>query len=404
MRLVFGSAPMRILVFLHSFGPGGVERVGLRLAGAWADAGHDVRVLMGRTEGPERCIAPRNVLYDFAPPNWLARPFETLWMVRHLVAAIRRHRPDVLFCAGGTYTVVAALVRLILRSECPPIVCKLSSSLDRRDLPFPARYGCTLWLRQHRRFIDRFVALSSAMGEEIAATLRLAPERVALIPNPVLTRKDLESLSSARQSREGPGRLFVTVGRLTRCKNYGLLMRAFAQIARADDRLLIVGEGPQRAALWRMAARLGISEQLEMPGHVASVAQVLASADVFVSSSNYEGLPGVIVEALAAGLPIVATASSPNVEHVLRGGELGQVVPIRNLPALANALEKAGTRESLPLDEMLSVAAQYTIEQSAGLYLEVLAAAAASYIHRSLKLEPLTGPLELTPIKLQRTR
>lgn len=379
--MVFGSvAPMRVLVFLHSFGPGGVERIGLRLAGAWADAGHDVRVLMGRTEGPEKRIAPHNVVYDFAPPHWLARPFETLWMVRQLIPAIRKHRPDVLFCAGGTYTIVAAIVRLILRSQCPPIVCKLSSSLDRRDLPLPARFGHAFWLRQHRWFIDRFVALSNVMGEEIAALLRLDPERVALIPNPVLTGEDLESLSTARRSRNTPGRLFVAIGRLTRCKNYGLLMRAFAQIATADDRLLIVGEGPQRAALRRIAARLGISDRVEMPGHVSSIAEVLGSADVFVSSSNYEGLPGVIIEALAAGLPIVATASSPNVEHVLRDGELGQLVPIRDLPALAHALENAGTRDSLPLQAMLSVAAQYTIERSAASYLGVLALAASSRV------------------------
>jgi len=382
---------MRILVFLHSFGPGGVERVGLRLGGAWADAGHDVRILMGRREGPEKRVAPHNVIYDFAPPHWLARPFETLWMVRQLVGAIRRHQPDVLFCAGGTYTIVAAIVRLILRSECPPVVCKLSSSLDRRDLPLPARFGHAFWLRQHRWFVDRFVALSSVMGEEIAARLRVAPERVWLIPNPVLTNEDLKSLSTAGRGRNGRGRLFVAVGRLTRCKNYGLLIRAFAQIATAEDRLLVVGEGPQRAALSRVAAKLGISGQLQMPGHVASIAEVLGSADVFVSSSNYEGLPGVIVEALAAGLPIVATASSPNIGHVLRGGELGQIVPIRDLSALANALENAGTRESMPVDTMLSVAAQYTIERSAALYLHVLALAAASHvdIRRSIELEPL---------------
>jgi glycosyltransferase involved in cell wall biosynthesis len=381
---------MRVLVFLHSFGPGGVERIGLRLAGAWAGAGHDVRILMGRTEGPERQVAPNNVVYDFAPPHRLARPFETLWMVRQLVGAILRHRPDVLFCAGGTYTIVAAIVRLILRSECPPFVCKLSSSLDRRDLPFPARFGHAFWLRQHRWFIDRFVALSSAMGEDIATRLQVAPERVAMIPNPVLTNEDIRNLSGTSKQLNARGRRFVAVGRLTGCKNYALLIRAFAQIALPDDRLLIVGEGPERAALSRIAAGLGVLEQVEMPGHVNSIAKLLGSADVFVSSSNYEGLPGVIVEALAAGLPIVATASSPNIEHVLGGG-LGQIVPIRDLSALAHALDNAGPRESLNLAAMLSVATQYTIERSSALYLEVLAAAAASHLDRQRgnELEPL---------------
>lgn len=379
---------MRILVFLHSFGPGGVERVALRLAGAWSEAGQDVRILIGRAEGPEKCIAPDNVIYDFAPPHWLARPFETLWMVRQLLGAIRRHRPDVLFCPGGTYTIVAAIVRLILRSECPPFVWKLSSSLDRCDLPYPARFGHAFWLRQHRWFIDRFVALSTALGDEIAARLRVAPERVALIPNPVLTDEDLRNLSRICRRPPGSGRRFVAIGRLARCKNYTLLIRAFARIAMPDDRLVIVGDGPERGRLCRIAAKLGVFEQVEMPGHVGSILGVLQGADVFVSSSNYEGLPAVIVEALAAGLPIVATASSPNIEHVLRGGELGQLVPIRNLPSLAYALENAGTRESLDLDAMFFVASQYTIERSAIAYLDVLAAAAAPHMGVQRSIEP----------------
>ena len=67
------ASQMRILLFLHSFGPGGVERVALRLAGAWAEAGHDVRLLVGRNEGPDRSVAPSNITYDFAPRHPLTR-------------------------------------------------------------------------------------------------------------------------------------------------------------------------------------------------------------------------------------------------------------------------------------------------------------------------------------------
>src|SRR5215218_1872397 len=104
---------MRILLYLHSFEAGGVERVALRLAGEWAGRGEDVRVAIGRDSGPQRHHAPDNLIYDFARPSRLAAPFESLWMVFHLIAAIRRHQPDVLFCAGNTYTIVAVLVRLI---------------------------------------------------------------------------------------------------------------------------------------------------------------------------------------------------------------------------------------------------------------------------------------------------
>lgn len=381
---------MRILLFLHSFGPGGVERVALRLAGAWANAGQDVTIFMGRRDGPDRSVAPRNVHYDFAPTHPLARPFETLWMIWHLVGAVRRHRPDVIFCAGNTYTIVAALVRLILRSECPPIVCKLSNSLDRRDLPVVARLGYLFWLRQHRRFIDRFVGLSNPMAEEIGRYLLVPPERVAIIPNPVLSEKDLQNLATASRSNSGEGRRFVAVGRLTRQKNYRMLLRAFARFATGDDRLLIIGDGPQRRRLARLAARLGIAGQVEMPGHLGSVAEALECADVFVSSSNYEGLPGAIVEALAAGLPVVAARSSPCVAHLLGDGQLGQLVPIRDVAALSEALQNAPAREDAQVGEMRSMAAQFTVERSSELYLAVFAEAATARtgIHW-IELQPL---------------
>jgi glycosyltransferase involved in cell wall biosynthesis len=318
-------------------------------------------------------VAPSNIVYDFAPPHPLARRFETLWMVRQLVTAVRRHRPDVLFCAGNTYTIVALLVRLLLGRECPPIVSKLSNSLKRRDLIFPVRFCYRIWLRQHPRFIDHFIGLSEPMRGEILDFLGVEPDRVTIIPNPVLTSVDIQKLAEGPTSA-GSGRRFVAVGRLTRQKNFTLLLKAFARIARDDDRLVIVGEGPQRKRLARKAATLGISSLVELPGHKPSVAASLHAADVFVSSSNYEGMPGAVVESLAAAMPIVATNSSVCLEHLLRHGELGQLVPIRDVAGLARALHNAPRREALPRQAMRLTAARYTIEQSAHLYLNALAA------------------------------
>lgn len=364
---------VRILVFLHSFEPGGVERVALRLAGAWADGGHDVRLALGRDEGAQREIAPHNVVYDFAPPSRLARPFETFWLVRHVIGAVRRHRPDVLFCAGCTYMVVAAFVRLFMRDECPPIVAKLSNSLERKDLSWPARLLYRMWLRDHPNIVERVVGMAPPMREEIRRCMRMSPNRIAIVPDPALDAEDLRALSS-RDPGPGPGRRFVAVGRLVPQKNFALLLRAFAAAAKPDDQLLILGEGPQRKRLERLAAKLGIEDRVAMPGHVASVRDVLRSADLFVSSSNFEGLPGVVLEALAAGLPIVATDCSACMDYLLGYGKLGRLVPIRDVAALAQAMRDAPGSEEVPVAAMQQAAAQFTIERSAELYVDVFAA------------------------------
>lgn len=367
---------MRILVILHSFEPGGVERVGLRLASAWADSGHEVFVIIGRDEGPQGVFAPDNVTYDFAPRSRLARHFETFWLIWHVMGAIRRYRPHILFCPGSTYTVVGAFVRLFLRSKCPPVIAKLSNSLERRDLSWVGRTAYKMWLRYHPNFVHSVVGMAPPMRDEIRRCLNIASDRIAIIPDPALDLEDLRALSLSKHSKASHRR-YVAAGRLTRQKNFALLLRAFAAIAGPDDQLLILGDGPQRKMLERLAARLEIGERVEMPGHLQSVAEALASADVFVASSNYEGLPAVVVQALASGLPIVATDCSVSMEYLLGYGSLGQLVPIRDVQALSEAMKSAPERDEANAAAMRAVAAQFTIESSAKLYIDVFASTMA---------------------------
>jgi glycosyltransferase involved in cell wall biosynthesis len=378
---------MRVLVYLHSFEAGGVERVALRLAGEWAARGEDVRLVMGRDSGPQYHHAPDNLTYDFARPSRLAAPFETLWLVFHLIGAIRRHRPDVLFCAGNTYTVVAVLVRLLLGRRCPPTLCKLSNSLERRDLPPLARAAFGWWLRLHGRFIERFVGMAEPMRAEIERCLEIDRQRIDIIPDPALKASELELLGTLER-QPGVVRRFVAIGRMNAQKNFQLLMRAFAGFAGTNDRLLIVGDGPQRSRLLDLSEELRIADRVSMPGHAQSVAEALATADVFVMSSDYEGVPAVVIEALAAGVPIVATDCSVSMNYLLEGGAFGALVPICDPAALAAAMRDSPPRDSVPVDAMRAKAAQFTIERAAGPYLDALSAAARSAIRSSGSSSP----------------
>lgn len=379
---------MRVLVYLHSFEAGGVERVALRLAGEWAARGQDVVVAMGRDSGPQQHHAPDNLTYDFARPNRLAAPFETLWMVFHLIGAIRRHRPNVLFCAGNTYTIVAVLVRLVLGRRCPPTLCKLSNSLERRDLSPVARGAYRWWLRLQGRFIDRFVGMAEPMRAEIERYLEIDRERIDIIPDPALKGSELETLGMA-QRRPTLLRRFVAVGRMNAQKNFQLLLEAFVRFAGPDDRLTIVGDGPQRPRLLDLCEELGIADRVAMPGHVRSAADAFATADAFVMSSDYEGVPAVIIEALAAGVPIIATDCSVSMRYLLEDGAFGTLVPIRDSRALAAAMRDAPARDRVPVEAMRAKAAQFTIERAAGPYLDALSAAARSVIRSSGSSSPI---------------
>lgn len=370
---------LRILVCLHSFEPGGVERVALRLCKAWQTAGADVTVLLGRTDGAMRDEAPALDYRLYSSCGISTARFETLWMIFCLWRRVRAARPDVIFCAGNSYTVVAVALRLLLGRACPPVVAKVSNDLDRPDMNALARLAYRIWLKVQGRLIPHWVAMGESMREDIARALDIPPERVTTIDNPVLDSAQARRLAEARDRvvRDGtPGRLILSVGRLTAQKRFDLLLAAFARAGGPDDLLVILGEGPRRDALAALAHRLGIASRLSLPGHIGDTARWFARADMFVLSSDYEGMPGVVIEALAAGLPIVATRSSAGLDELLGQGRFGRIVGRGDLDALAAAMARPGAAPDR--QALRGQAKRFRVERAAPAYLRLMRKAAAA--------------------------
>jgi glycosyltransferase involved in cell wall biosynthesis len=360
---------MRILVFLHSFEPGGVERVALRLCKAWVDRGADVHLVLGRADGAMRCEAD-GLTYEILANDKIATAhWETLWMILRLPGVIRRTRPDVIFCAGNSYSIVSVMMKLLLGRKCPPIVAKISNDLERADFPLPVRWLYHCWLRIQAHHIDRFVGMALPMRAEIAGATGLAADRISIVDDPALSMADIHRFSKPRTQSQQRHR-FITAGRLAPQKNYALLLRAFAKIARDDDSLTLLGDGPERPKLEKLATDLGITDRTIFAGHVTDLAPWFAKADIFALSSDYEGVPAVIIEALAAGLAIVTTDSSVSMRDMLRGGRYGSIVETRDLDGFARALDHI---RSVALDTkgMRSQAERFTVEKGGPRYLEI---------------------------------
>lgn len=138
---------MRVLTFLHSFEAGGVERVAVRLVARWREMSIDAPLFMGRDDGPLRREIAVDMSYQVARQPWFGTAWwETCWMILRLPAVVRDQAPDVVFCAGSTYSIVAVALKLLLGSRCSPIVAKISNDLARSDLPRPLRMVWRAWL------------------------------------------------------------------------------------------------------------------------------------------------------------------------------------------------------------------------------------------------------------------
>jgi glycosyltransferase involved in cell wall biosynthesis len=315
-----------VLTYAQTLRGGGVERAMLRMAAGWLREGRRVTLVLGSREGPLAAELPQGLaLVTLDDPAHRA--------LLSLPGHVRALRPDLIFCPGNHYSGVAAFTRLRLGRGCPPIVAKVSNALVRPEMGAIAAWGYRRWLRLHPRFIDHLVAMTPAMAAQAVAEMRMPSARVQVIPNPpAMPRPGAAPVKLPR------GRCVVGVGRLEPQKRWDRLIAAMPGLP-ADVSLLILGEGSLRGQLEAQVAALGLADRVALPGHAGDPLPALRGAAVAALTSDFEGVPGVLREALSVGTPVVSTDSSVAVPEMLHAPALGTVVPRGDAAALTAALD-----------------------------------------------------------------
>lgn len=372
------TAPLRIAIPIHSFEPGGVERVALNLAEHWQQTGHQVTIVLGRDEGLDRGRASASLAYRTRASRVPTARFETLWMIWCLFLFLSRERVDVIFCPGNTYAVVCVAMRLLMGENCPPIVSKISNDLVRRDRSALLRRVYRVWLRAQGMVFDRFVALAEPMHGEIVDAMGVGSHRVTTIHDPAMTRARFDRLAAIPRLRVDRDRYrFLALSRLVPQKNLEVMLRGFAAGLRPGDELAIVGDGPERAGLESLARRLAIEDRVRFVGHVTDPDPYLRDADCLLLSSNYEGVPAVVLEAIAAGLQIIATDCSSSMQALAGHGTRATLIPVRDFDALGREISRID-HVPRPGPAQRDYAARFTVEAAAGTYIAVMRRSVAS--------------------------
>jgi len=242
-----------------------------------------------------------------------------------------------------------------------------------------------MWPRLIRTFYPwaaSVVAVSRDAADDFAKAAGLPRERVEVVYNPVITPRLLEL---ARETPDhpwfAPGQppVLLGVGRLTAQKDFPTLLRAFAEVRRDREvRLVILGEGPDRPALLQLAGELGIGESFDLPGFRHNAMAYMAASAMFVLSSAFEGLPTVLIEALAAGTQVVSTNCPSGPREILQDGRLGALVPVGDPVALAAAIRARLDHPSPPAP--LEALAPFTSTAAVDHYLRIIEQVSGSTI------------------------
>jgi len=330
--------PRHILVFIHSLHGGGAERVAADLTAKWAEAGRRVTlVTQAGSEDDAYALHPaveRIVLGTAGETGGGLRGLAANWRrVRALRACLRRCRPDVVL---GMMTTASVLAVLAARG----LPCRVIATEHTHP---PSQQLSALWVRLRRWAYPRaarVVALTQGTAQWLAQ--HLPGSRLSVIPNPVHWPLPDGQPRLAPPPADA-GRVLLAVGRLHPDKGFDILLDAYARIAgrHPDWTLVILGEGPQRAALQAQIERLGLAGKVSMPGRAGNVGEWYDRADLYVLSSRVEGLSNTLLESMASGLAAVAFDCETGPREIVRDGEDGVLVrPAQDAAALAQALSR----------------------------------------------------------------
>ena len=324
---------------------GGISRVAVYLANGFAGGGHRVSLVLCSDAGDLHAVLSAELaegveLVVLSAKRARSRALGQIASWRAMRRWLRAARPDVLMGTSNNIAWFTGLSLAGLSGKRPALFIKTTNPILRKaDGPLLTalrRWGYA------RLFgaAEAVLTLSEAESRVLAAQFSRQAARFHAVYNPYLTPAFL----AAPQAQREPG-LLIGLGRLSPQKNFVRLIRAFAlarsrSAALANARLLIAGEGPLRGELEALVSDSGLGEAVSLPGFAHDVPALLARADRFILSSEYEGLPAVVIEALGSGCPVIATDCFAAARELL-GGLAGCAVCDLFEAELADALVAA---------------------------------------------------------------
>lgn len=325
--------PRTLLVVRPTLAGGGADRVTITLLQTLDRTRVTPSLALFRREGPYLEDVPEDV-----PLHSLeASSLWTAWLP--LARRLRRDQPDIVLstCSG---TNVAACLASLLSGRRARLVLSERNVLM-RDQPLAKKWLMLLAKRLLYRSADAITAVSHGVADDLVDRLSLDPGKISVVYNPIVG-SELDTLA-AEELDEPPfdeeTSIVLAAGRLVPAKGFDSLLDAFAEVRKTNTAsLVILGEGPQREPLRRQADRLGIGACVYMPGFVKNPFKYMARATVFVLSSRFEGLPGVLIQAMGCGVPVVATRCPVGPEEIITHGRDGFLVPVDSSDHLAEQL------------------------------------------------------------------
>lgn len=360
-----------LAVLIRAFEGGGTQRDMVLLCNALAAKGLRPTIITLSAQGPLRALLDPSIRVIEVSGGKLR------YAIPDLRRAIRALAPAVVLSSEANLNLCALLaVRTLPRGSRPKLVLREVSSpsiAQHRDPYLQNRIAYRI-LRRVYRYADRVIALTDGAGRELARDFSVPEAMIAVMRlNAVIPSAMARQLSQWDGESGRERDLVVCIGRLSPEKDQRTLLRAMTFMqAERPWRLALVGDGPERAALEAFARANGLADRVFFAGYAPDPFAWLMRARVAVLPSLYEGLPCVVMEALACGTPVVCTDSSYGPREILQDGRYGTLTPVGDAAAMAAAI--AAALDQVPdRRTLMTRGLQYTAAAAAERFLEIVA-------------------------------
>lgn len=359
----------RLAIFVHSLSGGGAEKAMFNLARSFSNRGIDVDLVLLRLEGPYLSQVPPEVRVVNLGGRRL------LFSLNALTRYLRQEQPTILLSTLDDTNIAAAWTRR-LAGVTTRLVVNVQNTIS-QDAKNATQLKWRLMPQLARWFLpwaDAIVTVSQGVADDLVQ-IGLPSQSIHVIHNPVVTPELFQTAQETPQHpwfAPGEPPVILGVGRLEKQKDFSTLIRAFAQVQQQHAaRLMILGEGQERSHLEALVKELHLTEDVSLPGFVANPYAYMSRSAVFVLSSLFEGLPTVLIEAIAVGTPVVSTNCKSGPAEILADGRYGKLVSVGNIQDMAKAIIE--TLEMVPDTESLQQRAfEFSLEKALNQYQQVL--------------------------------
>jgi len=331
----------RIAFFISSMEGGGAERVILNLVNYYAQQGYQVDLLLANSTG----VYLNEVSSDVRIIDLKVKRF---WHYFFPIASyLRKEKPEAILVATTILNLITLVASRMAFTRTKVVVSEHSDLVAFADIGLLRRANL---LKSAIRFIyplaDNIVAVSNGVADSLVQFSGIKRSSIEVVYNGVM---DENKIKLSKKSLNHPlfnddNQILIAVGRLQKGKGYSYLLEAFSKFLdqspnpKKQLKLVVLGEGELRAELEAQMDELDIAEHCYFPGFVDNPFQYLANSDVFVLPSEFEGLPTVLIEALACGCSVISTDCPSGPDEILQSGKYGRLVPIKDSESLANSL------------------------------------------------------------------